>query len=783
LAVNFTHSNDLVELKLEYIFNKCIAYYKDFATCPPTKDAISKILQQLFGVQSSIACDSGNRHIVYKHLCDREEKSSSITVPDYCTVSVLTSGYINMTCPLTFAINGQQQQCEITLGCKESSVKVRGKECQCGIGFDPTQKSVDGMIYLAQSLRMCQGIPSTVEHSQTFVEESLSQVHDENSTRAVLKSRSCKILLNWCSRNDMCDTCKDSHQTYIKRMSKKRTASEPLVPPNPEEEDDESTIKLSLEDHEDMQTILDAIVANGAPENLHVLLKSRLSNCKKGLEIHQRRWDPHVISVCLGIFLRSPQAYTDLNNSGFLVLPSKRLLQYYKNSVKQSPGFVQNNFTWMTKEADKQKVSDFGKHGGLVIDEMSLQDDLVITRQGDTWNLVGVVDMDETNNNIDVICQGKKRVRLATHALQFVFHGLTGFRWPVVYFGSCTATAHQLYTTFWKCVYLLDDCGFTVDYLMADGASTNRSFTSMLFTGTPRQMNYTFPDVFCRDHAMYAIQDIMHVIKKIRNNVESSKGDNRRKTGRYLIFNEKCIVWEHWEESFKFNFQNGFAIHQKLTDEHINLTPASKMRNQLAVHVLNKDMLYLMKCYQATLQEPERLASSVELLEHTALLVDIFCDHNRPLSPLQDVRFTTLTKVIKFFNSWETQIVESATFIPKKHLITSETRDDINSSVTGFVALCQQLVRNGNSINPGFINSDLVENLFGQQRGIRNGLNTNPTLAQYGPANTAIILGQCSVSSKSNSGKTASFFSATTPCPLNPGRNKDAKNKKRAIRI
>lgn len=81
------------------------------------------------------------------------------------------------------------------------------------------------------------------------------------------------------------------------------------------------------------------------------------------------------------------------------------------------------------KEAEKQALSEFGKHGGLVIDEMSIQDDLIITKSGDTWHLVGFVDMDKTNNNIDIICHGKKQVLLATHALQYVFHGLTGFRY------------------------------------------------------------------------------------------------------------------------------------------------------------------------------------------------------------------------------------------------------------------------------------------------------------------------------------------------------------------
>jgi hypothetical protein len=39
-----------------------------------------------------------------------------------------------------------------------------------------------------------------------------------------------------------------------------------------------------------------------------------------------------------------------------LILPSKRLLQFYKNSVPQAPGIVDENFQWMVKEADKKGI-------------------------------------------------------------------------------------------------------------------------------------------------------------------------------------------------------------------------------------------------------------------------------------------------------------------------------------------------------------------------------------------------------------------------------------------
>ena len=65
---------------------------------------------------------------------------------------------------------------------------------------------------------------------------------------------------------------------------------------------------------------------------------------------------------------------------------------------------------------------------------MTIQDDLVIAKDGENWSLVGIVDMDPTNDNIEVICSKEVKTHLATHVLQFVFHGLTGFM--LVYFKS-----------------------------------------------------------------------------------------------------------------------------------------------------------------------------------------------------------------------------------------------------------------------------------------------------------------------------------------------------------
>ena len=204
----------------------------------------------------------------------------------------------------------------------------------------------------------------------------------------------------------------------------------------------------------------------------------------------------------------------------------------------------------------------------------------------------------------------------------------------MAYFGSASATAHQLNVLFWECVHVLDNCGFTIEYVMTDGASANRTFFNMLFTGDPRENHYVFKDVYDIEHNLCAIQDIMHVLKKTRNNVESSKLAHKSKAGKFLTLNNKPIIWDHWLQCYNFNNSQGLQIKNKLTDEHFNLTPTSKMRNQLAISVLHRDMLYLMKALQATLAKPEELASSIDLLEHTSILTDIFCNVNRPVSEI-----------------------------------------------------------------------------------------------------------------------------------------------------
>jgi hypothetical protein len=61
------------------------------------------------------------------------------------------------------------------------------------------------------------------------------------------------------------------------------------------------------------------------------------------------------------------------------------------------------------KQADCYSLSEFGHHGGLLIDEMTIQDDLVITKYCNTRDIAGILDMGPLDN-IRIINTGGKKV-------------------------------------------------------------------------------------------------------------------------------------------------------------------------------------------------------------------------------------------------------------------------------------------------------------------------------------------------------------------------------------
>ena len=286
----------------------------------------------------------------------------------------------------------------------------------------------------------------------------------------------------------------------------------------------------------------------------------------------------------------------------------------------------------MKNEAVLLELPEDGYEGGLIFDEMTIQEDLQLKRTSDGFELIGFVELCEESKYINTL-MGHHTLKLATHVLQLLFLGITGFRFPIAHFPTTQITPPELYLIFWKSVQMLGIYGFRVIYTSLDGAQTNRTFMKMLLPEDQRT-SYTMQTMSCRNiydatfPNICIIMDYSHIMKKIRNNIlKSGFSENHKRLLSLGIQNEN-IIWDHWYRSYQWDISsNTLKVYQQLTQDHFFLNSQLKMRNRLAEEVLNSNMLHLMELYQRSLGDKgSELNGSIELLGKTSVLAKVFRD-------------------------------------------------------------------------------------------------------------------------------------------------------------
>lgn len=128
------------------------------------------------------------------------------------------------------------------------------------------------------------------------------------------------------------------------------------------------------------------------------------------------------------------------------------------------------------------------------------------------------------------------------------------------------------------------------------------------------------------------------------------------------------------------------------------------------------------------------MLGTLTFLKNSSKLVEIFTDQ-RPFQSMEDERFEILKAVLGWFDKWRAE-VRGLSLPPdtrKRMFMSEKCYFDISSMILGFRRLCQISFSKypGCKVKASNTNSDIVENVFCQQRGA-NGQSTNPTVLQYG---------------------------------------------------
>ena len=694
MAENVTYINDLkTAMPLCRIHAEYVTYCnQQHVTIPVVKSHMGTCIAKMFPQsrpkrrkQLSVS------EVCYEGLTlntSEEVGSCTITVPDYCHISS-DNARLQLEIPTMFMCDNKAVNFQYYIDIQDGKLSLLVNNVQVNVeqyGFKPAvninQRTLDSLIFMYNCISLCKGrkLQQDIGKRSACVHKWDSMYQCQSNEEIRYHSNKCLAILkiNSVTGKNCCEHCTRDLNNAVKYAEKKIQRSEAesskdTETPCTEEEIDvpqdeyefAPSVLLTNNDNEDFARIVEQI-KDKAP-NFHLLLKAQLLNARHK-DPRQRKWDPAIISFCLHSWAQYLNSYRGLQGSKTLILPSRCTLQYHKNRVSQVCGIVPENFLWMYNEAERLHLTTANLKGGLILDEMSIQDDIQIVKRGQQWELVGAVDLGELVNSMEYVWSKKKEMTLASHCLQYLFVGFGGFCWPVAYYGTNNASAHQLYYTFWQIVKELYEYNFEVHYAMLDGSVMNRNFTNMMFPSDPKLYNFCAVNPFFPQQKLPIVQDIKHCLKKIRKAILSSS--EKVNAHRCLVLHEKTILWDHFIQTYEFNNSYQLRPDIKITRNHIFPSQTDKMRNHLAEEVLNGTFLELMSKYQMTLTDSGSLNSTMELLENTAVLIDIFNNDHHSVDSVNDPRIEKLLKVLHFFTEWESEFED-----PKdrnKHLMSRE---------------------------------------------------------------------------------------------------------------
>ena len=653
-----------------------------------------------------------------------------------------------------------------------------------------SDSSINALCKIMKSMYICSGFPVTEICGK--MDQSIELWKIDGKVGKMYRSQRCRGMFN--PLKSTCSSChslkkklrceaKENIPTGLSPLKKKqkharRSRSDPdaitspqgppVISPTPSAPSVKSPVGKSPFVSQ-TETDLSAFLSQGTfTTNPIQKQKQNINHTQKALIKAQiqkpMQWDDSMIKHGLNIWTRHPKLYQDMRR--VINLPSESVLRRKKNAVPQQPGINQENFDWLMQEASAQNININDLIGGLVFDEMSIQPNLV-KGKGDT--LIGYVNIGQEHTYMHELQHGQPDKRLANHVLQFIFNSLTCFRWPLAHYPTCGATAPELSDVIWDVIRPLVNRGISVLYMCFDGAVANRNLLHMLCPTIDRNgpLPYTMVNVLNPSKKIALLADPKHLIKKIRNSILNSGA--HEKSTRRIIFQGQFIEWSQFMKIYEWDKNtHSFPIHYELTEQHLILNSADKMRNKLAEDVLNEDFLALTEQYEKYTYSSVSgtpLHGLKSLLQQTSKIVKLFSD-NRPIYDMGDPRIKMVRDVADWFHNWEEEVMNMSQLSQKeknRSLISKETREDIQCCLLGFVSLCTLATERQKQIIPGTINSDIIENTFCQQRASYHGANTHPDYATYAHSMNAIIFGERVVSSKSNSGgQGASLFAKSS---------------------
>lgn len=509
--------------------------------------------------------------------------------------------------------------------------------------------------------------------------------------------------------------------------------------------------------------------------------------CKKSTSM---RWHPTLIRMALSLYLKAPGAYKELQESGFISLPTARTLFDYSHVTKIEPGVDSHVLDILAKQVeDIENERSQPQYHVLMGDEIHISKNVVLLKS--TGELIGFRDLDVLDQELASLelhlSDPEKQLEpeLASKVMAFMVKGVSSnVKHVVASYPVCSPSPRQLYMWTWDVIGALERSGLKVIAYTCDGAPTNRSFIQLLKPVTITASGVVFDTVnkYAPERVLYFFSDVPHLLKTIRNAFYNSRKEskNKKRSPRRLRKNGELIVWDTiirlylskkdkvLRKSYKLNAQNVFPDSYSRMKVKI---AAAILSNTVALDILSQGW----RGTSETVEFIQRVNNWFDLL-NGAYSTQGIRTNNRRLAAytIKDVedyengvegsRFKELEDFQKYLDDWkeEVQSRKDASLMSdlgvqpladddgsfhalndsqtegdqeedasSKNLLPHQTLRGIEMSWKSFIGATTFLLRNGvNYINARVFCQDPLEQNFGRQRMAGGGSN-NPNFQQY----------------------------------------------------
>ncbi|KAH9365522.1 hypothetical protein HPB48_010478 [Haemaphysalis longicornis] len=176
------------------------------------------------------------------------------------------------------------------------------------------------------------------------------------------------------------------------------------------------------------------------------------------------RYQPGWLLECIIMRMKSPRLYEHVQREKILVLPSRTYLRKYMRQYESSFGFNGTVLSGIAKKT--QKITEFGRHGGIILDEMKLDENFAVA--AGRGKIDGFVDLGPFTTEADKSQTCDRGLVIMFQPLSGSWHQILG-----VFASKGNVKAPLLSKIVMEAVLLAENAGLKVDNVTCDGASWN----------------------------------------------------------------------------------------------------------------------------------------------------------------------------------------------------------------------------------------------------------------------------------------------------------------------